>query len=774
MLSALLFAPPMQEGADPGQLTVIGKDGKPGMLVPLKKTNVNVDIAGISARVTIVQTFENPSRTPIEAVYTFPMSQNAAVDRMRMNVAGRIVVGQMRKRDEARRIYEAAKANGQVASLLDQERPNVFTQNVANILPGATVEVEVSYVETLKYEDGQYEFNFPMVVGPRYLPATTPDPGKVSPPYVAKDMRTGTTVSMNVHLDAGAELDTVQSVLHQVDIRKNGGNEAFINLKRADEIPNRDFILRYKLKAAGIKEQVVSHANSDGSGSFCLVLNPPKNVAPDVVRPREVLFVMDQSGSQSGFPIEKSKELTLALIDLLRPTDTFNVISFSNGAHALWSAARPNTSENLNEAKARVKSLEANGGTEFMPAIEMALSKPAEGGRVKLVVFNTDGFVGNEFEILDRIQKYRQNARMFTFGIGNGVNNFLIDAMSVEGRGGSETVTLADKADAAVQRFVKRTQTPVLTDVSLDFQGVQVTDVSPSHPEDLFSGKPVIVTGRYLQPGKGSVTISGRTGAGSWSREILLDFTKSNAGDGVTSLWARRAVEDLTRKDWMAQARKPDEQQRSATVQAITDIGLKYGIMTAYTSFVAVEQKVVNVGGKQRTVNVPVEMTDGVDMDMGRDMSGFGGRTKTLSSGAVGGGGFGGAGLGGGGSNGLYRGQAPQSQPASPSLGKARKEAFEKQQAGESLDELNRQIKAGTVKATIKVDKELLKSKGEVAVQVLVSELDDKTLAALKRAGLKVEDKDERFKLVFGTLDAKQLEDLAKVEQVVHIDPVEG
>lgn len=760
-----------EDSATPGQLTALDKDGRPGLLVPLKNTHVNVDIAGISARVTLLQTFKNDSRTPIEAVYTFPMSNDAAVDRMRMNVAGRLVVGTIKKREEARVIYDQARANGQVASLLDQERPNVFTQSVANILPGAEVQIEISYVQTLKYEDGQYEFSFPMVVGPRYMPASTPDPNKVDPPRVAPSMRTGTTVSMNVHVDAGAPIDLVNSVLHEVDLRREGANQAYVTLKNRAEIPNRDFILRYKLKDKGIKEQLVTHSLGDGTGTFCLVLNPPQNVQPDVIRPREVVFVMDQSGSQSGFPIEKSKELTLKLIDKMRPTDTFNVVSFSNGARKLWPEPRPNTPANLGEAKSYVSNLQANGGTEFLPAIEMSLADAPRDGRTKLVVFNTDAFVGNEFEILDRIQKYRNNARMFVFGIGNGVNQFLVDAMSVEGRGGSETVTLAEQADRAVERFLARTQSPVLTDVALDFKGVQVTDVSPANPEDLFTGRPVIIMGRYSSPGTGSVTVRGRTGLGSWAREVPLTFSReSNAGGGVTSLWARRAVEDLTRRDWMAQARQSQE-QRNETVKAITDIGLKYGIMTAYTSFVAVEQKVVNVGGKQRRIDVPVEMTDGVTFgDKAGDKAEM--RLGRTRSGVVGGGG---AGFGGGGYGGASAspGKAmPQSQTA---LGTKVVQGDFSGTVMENLaelGELNRGIKAGRIDPMVKVDKTLHKAKGKVEVQVFVDKLDADTVKALQKAGLTVADQDKNLKVVFGEIDAAKLKELAKVEAVVTIKPL--
>lgn len=771
--ASLLLGQRAVETAPPGQLTVIGKDGKPGILVPLKKTSVTADIAGISARVKVVQTFHNPSRQAIEAIYTFPMPADAAVDQMRMNVAGRVVEGSIKRREEARRIYDSAKANGQVASLLDQERPNVFTQTVANIVPGATVEVEISYVQALKFDSGAYEFSFPMVVGPRYIPQGVPDADKIDPAVLPKEMRTGTNVSLSVHVDAGAPLDTVSSTLHKIDTRREGANQAFINLKNSDEIPNKDFILRYTLKGAGIKEQFVTHDEGNGNGSFCLVLNPPNVVKTEQVRPREVVFVMDQSGSQSGFPLEKSKELTLALVQTLRPFDTFNVIAFSNGAKKLWPEPRQNTGDNVAEATKFVSDLQANGGTEFLPAIDMALSSTPRDGRMKLVVFNTDGYVGNEYEILDRIQKYRQNSRMFTFGIGNSVNQFLIDAMSVEGRGGSETVTLADNTEGAKKRFIAHTHSPILTDMTLEFDGVKVSESTPAHYPDLYAGQPVVVVGRYSGTGKAKVTIRGKVGSSPWSREIDLDFKPGGAGNsGVSTLWAKRKIQDLTREDWLGQI--ANRQKPSTSEQAITDIALRYGIMSPYTSFVAVEKRVVNIGGKQRSVKVPVDMPDGVSF--GQDKA----ELRTGSGMARGGGG--GApgsptgGMGGAAAFGTTISPATKTKVGqATTLGKVAHEKSDNTFIVNGTDEdVNTLIKSGKVKWTVKVDDELLKVKsGTIEIRVWLKDASTTIIAALKKAGMTVEETDKGLKVSFGTISVTKLEALAKIKEVIRIEPLD-
>lgn len=730
-------APPQLDQSTPGQLTIVDRDGKPGMMVPLQRTSVVADVAGMSARVTLVQTFVNSSQTPIEAVYTFPMPADAAVDRMRMKVGDRIVEGEIKRRSEARAIYDAARNAGQVASLLDQERPNIFTQSVANITPGAKVEIEISYVQLVKFEDGQFEFSFPMVVGPRFTGAGTPDPDRITPPITPKGTRTGTNIDLKVMLDAGAPIEEIKSVLHATGIKKQGETRAEITLSRRDEIPNRDFILRYRVSDSAVAESFVTHAEPGKGGTFCLMLAPPERPAQDTIRPKEVVFVMDQSGSQSGFPLEKSKELTKKLMNSLNPGDTFNIVAFSNGARALWPEPRENGAAAIREAEQFVDGLTANGGTVFVPAIEMALKQPPAGERVRVVVFNTDGFIGNEFEVLDLLRRYREHGRLFTFGIGNSVNRFLIDAMSVEGRGDSEVLTLAEQADAAVTRFIDRTRSPLLTDIKVRIDGVPVTDVTPEAAPDVFSQKPVVIFGRYQQAGKGQIVISGRLGGRPWERTIPVVFPASGTrGSGVTTMWARRKIDDIMRSNWLLIAAQPAEGANDIE-RKVTELGLKYGIMTQWTSFVAVEKRVVNVGGKQRTVAVPVEMADGVSYEMGEM-----GMTKSISGR--------GAGVGGGG-GGLGSTGAPGSPVAN--------------RAGD--------VMAGRSEAE-KIDPRLKGKTGQLEVCVFLSAWSDELLKKLAAAGLKVESQDKGLRVVFGTISSKKLEELAKIAEVSVIKPIDG
>lgn len=748
----------------PGQLTILDKEGKPGNLCPLEKTRVVADIAGFGARVTVTQSFVNPSTEPIEAVYTFPLPADAAVDRMRMKIGDRIIEGQIKRREEARQIYDAARAAGQTASLLDQERPNIFTQSVANIVPKARVEIEISYVQVLKYEEGQFEFMFPMVVGPRFL-GNAPDPAKISPPITPKATRTGTNVDLTVNIEAGAGLREVRSTLHAVSSSQNG-SRAQIKLAKRDEIPNRDFILRYRTSTDSVQSAFITHMDPAKGGFFTLILTPPKRPTAAQIAPREMIFVVDQSGSQSGFPLEKSKELTLKMIRTLRPGDTFNVVGFNNIVVQLWAGPRPFTSQNYAEAETFIKNMQANGGTQLRAGVEAALTAPNDPGRLRLVVFNTDGYVGDEIEVLKAIAQNRSTSRMFTFGIGNSVNRYLIDSMSLTGRGDSEVVTLNANSDAAAGRFAKRTQSPILTGITVKVDGIPVEQMLPSQIPDVFDDKPIVVYGRYSQAGPARITVEGQLGSEPWSQTLEVNFGASESAPSLMSLWARRKVDELS----FSKLYPVDGEGTRTTEDQVTQAALEFGIMSESTSFVAVETKVVNVGGKQRRVAVPVEMADGVSYEMegSTDKSAFKGRMLSPPGGLAraglgqGGGGFG----GGGGSTGSGRGGTTGATTGSTTGAAANKAAA----PPSTLQYVT--ADALTEAATIperKFDPALLKLKGPIEVQIWVSEVSAKVLAELKKAGFKVDSSDKGLRVVFGTLTAKQLAAVAKVSSVRRI-----
>ncbi|MBX7245560.1 MAG: VIT and VWA domain-containing protein [Candidatus Sumerlaeaceae bacterium] len=606
----------------PGELRIVSRDGQTVSVCPLRHTSVEANIAGFISRTIVTQQFENTSDRKIEAVYAFPLPQDAAVDHMVITIGDRRIVGNIKKREEARQVYEAAKAQGKVAGLLDQERPNVFTQSVANIEPGARVEVEISYVETLKFTDGEYEFMFPMVVAPRYTPpitttetiaiteagSTSTEPVKtVKPCTCPPSVRAGHDISIEVYLDAGMNLKELTSPFHKLNIDRDPPNRATISLANLKEIPNKDFVLRYRTASPKIEDALLVTENPKGR-FFTLIVQPPERSAlPGAIRPKEMIIVIDRSGSMSGNPIEKAKETMKLCIERMGPNDTFNLLSFSGGTGKCFPTPVPNSDDHRREAMDYLADLKGSGGTNMMPAIEEALGRPADPGRVRIVCFMTDGEIGNDFQIIDAVKRNVGTSRVFSFGIGNSVNRFLLDAMAREGRGAVEYVTLQESGQDAAERFYKRIGEPVLTDITMDWGNLEVDEIYPRLIPDLFSYQPIMIHGRLKGKPEGVVTLRGKTGSGDFERKIPVSPFPGDHPDGLTSLWARAKVSDIMGRDLAGiqfGTFKPEIRDE------ITTVGLDYRIMTQFTSFVAVDETRVTTGSSE-TVQVPTEMPEG-------------------------------------------------------------------------------------------------------------------------------------------------------------------
>ncbi len=623
----------------------IFKGGKPGGFCPLKHTDVKAGISGFVARVTVTQQFHNPSTEKIEAVYTFPLPQDSAVDDMTIKIGSRTIVGQIKRREEAAKIYQQAIKEGKTAALLDQERPNIFTQTVGNIPAGEQIDVSISYTVRLKYEDGAYEFSFPMVVGPRYIPGTptgqqgggfspdtnkVPDASKITPPIAPPGTRAGHDISIAVMLDAGVAIQDLRSPTHDIDVDRTGASSAVVRLHNESEIPNKDFILRYNVAGGEIAEGLLTHtapmparmvtASANGSavtanGYFTLILQPPARFNESDVTPKELVFVIDSSGSMSGFPIEKCKRLIDHAIDGLYPGDTFNVIKFSGETAILFDEPVYPTADNVRKAKEFVNANWGGQGTEMMKAIRAALAPSDSQDHLRIVVFLTDGYVGNDMEIIGEVQKH-PNARVFSYGIGSSVNRFLLDKMAEEGRGEVEYVSAKQdekEAEAAANRLYERLRAPLLTDISIDFGSLPVADVYPKKTRDLFSARPVIITGRYTSGAEGTLRLNGKRAGQPYSREIPVSFPALKAENPVVaSLWAREKIDDLMSQDWNG---AQQGNMRKDLQEQVTQIGLEYRLMTQFTSFVAVEERVVTEGGKPKRVQVPVELPEDVQYE---------------------------------------------------------------------------------------------------------------------------------------------------------------
>jgi Ca-activated chloride channel family protein len=410
-------------------------------------------------------------------------------------------------------------------------------------------------------------------------------------------------------------IQTVTSTLHDVDIMHTGAGTATVKLRNEAEIPNKDFILKYEVAGAKIEDAVLSQSAPANSklgpgGYFTFILQPPARVAAEDVTPKELVFVLDTSGSMFGYPLETGKDLISRALDELYPGDTFNIITFAGDTRVLFPEPVYPTAENIRKAKELLSTRTGGGGTEMMKAIRAALDPSDAQDHLRVVCFVTDGYVGNDMEIIGEIQKH-SNARVFSFGIGNSVNRFLIEGMAKAGRGDSEVVSLNDKADAAAHRLYEHLRSPLLTDVSIDWNGLPVTDVYPKRLPDLFSGKPLVITGRYMAAAKGTIRLRGNQTGEKINREIPVTFSAEPTDQNLlASLWARRKIDDLMSADWsglQAGSMKPEMQQE------ITQLGLDYRLMTQFTSFVAVEERVITKDGQPQRVEVPVEMPDGVN-----------------------------------------------------------------------------------------------------------------------------------------------------------------
>ena len=615
-----------QSPETPGALIATVGESKTRLPCPLKHTNVRAEISGFISRVVVTQQFENPFTERIEAVYTFPLPQNAAVDDMTMTIGDRMIRGKILPREEAQAVYEGAKARGYSASLLDQERPNIFTQSIANILPGNQVTITISYTETLRYEDGSYEFVFPMVVGPRYIPASVPDAARIAP-SVAAD-RSGHDISFEVDLDAGLIVDNLEAKTHPVDIERPSPTRARLRLRGGATIPNKDFILRYDIAGKTIQDAVLTH-RSDKGGFFTLMLQPPERIGADDVTPKELVFVLDTSGSMGGFPIEKAKETMNLALQNLYPDDTFNLITFSGDTRILFEQPVRATKANLRRAQQFLSASVGYGGTEMMSAIKAALEPSDNQSHVRIVCFMTDGFVGNDMQIIAEIQKHK-NARVFAFGVGNSVNRFLLDNMATAGGGDVEYVGLNDDASAAAQRFHQRVRNPLLTDISIDWGGLAVTDVYPKRLPDLFGAKPVFITGRYTGPGSGTIKLKGHMAGNPFTREIPVTLPETMAlHDVLAPLWARARIDSLMSEDYLGALRGSMRDELKST---ITQLGIEFRLMTQFTSFVAVEEISVDDDGTLRRIDVPVDVPEGMNRNSIAFKGGAGGPTGLFTT----------------------------------------------------------------------------------------------------------------------------------------------
>jgi Ca-activated chloride channel homolog len=604
---------------------------------PLRHTDVRARVAGASSMYTVTQTFENPYDEPIDAVYVFPLGDGAAITDYAITIGERTIAGEIKRKAEARATYEQAKAQGHTAALLEQEKRNIFQQRIANLAPRETIQVRIQYIELLDYKDDQYELVFPLVVGPRYLPADAigasavgahraGDParaGVVSIPYADANIA-GSTVSFAADIDAGVPVLSAGSPSHQIAVDEIAPTRRRITLASAGEVPNRDLVVRYRTASEQTMVGLLAH-RTDARGYFTLVIQPKASYKTGDIAPREVMIVVDTSGSMQGQPIAQAQALAGALIDSLRPGDTFNVLAFSGGTNAMSPAAIAGDPDGKRAGKAFVASLESGGGTEMGAAMARALASAPGNDRVRLVYFLTDGFVGNDDVIVRAARGNLGANRIFSVGIGSAPNRALLNQIAAVGRGFASYLNLGESATDVAEELVRRTAFPYLTDVKLDWNGLAVGAVTPSAIPDVYAGQPLIVSGVYTYPGRAKITVSAMTAGRRVQIPVEVSLPERVDAPPVAALWARARVDELL---FLA-----GDHVTSETAQQITELGLGFHMVTDYTSFVAVDRtRVVGVDGASKVIVQPALTPAGVDADAAIGSAGEGAARYGASS----------------------------------------------------------------------------------------------------------------------------------------------
>lgn len=575
--------------------------------LPLEATVVRGTVNGFVAEVQVTQSYVNPFDGHIEATYVFPLPHGAAVTDMVMHLADRDVIAEIHPRKDAEEIYREARETGRTAALMTQERANVFTQKVANIPPGERVEVELTYIEALPYEGGVSELVFPTVVGPRYVPGeplagpgkepggrsadTTqvPDASRITPPALAPGERTVHRVDLELDLAPGLPISGLSSPSHRLEIGYSPDKtRATVSIAHGDRIPDKDFILRIDVRDEAPRPVVLTHREPDadgaGDGYLTLAVQPPKLPADGGgVLGKDLFFVIDNSGSMSGAPIEASKALVREALQNLNPDDRFTIMRFSSDVSALSASPLRNTPENVKRGLAFVDAMRGMGGTEMLSGVRRALEGQPEEGRVRIVFFLTDGYIGNDDAIIAEVQhRNHARARLFSLGVGSSVNRALLADMARAGRGEFRAMRFDEEIGPVVKRFYRRVRNPVLTDIELDWGDLPIYD-GPETVVDLFDGQPLLVHARYRAPAEGVVTVRGRVAGAPYAVEVPVTLPERRHDRAIASLWARSRIADWTH----AESERPGEWR-----EAITEVALEHRLMSKYTAFVAVDRAV--------------------------------------------------------------------------------------------------------------------------------------------------------------------------------------
>jgi Ca-activated chloride channel homolog len=580
--------------------------------VPLEQTTIILDVVGPLATARVSQRFRNSHTAPLDALYVFPLPSEAAVTGFELQVGTRLITGELRPHDQAREAFTAAAQRGADAALLSRQRPNLFSIELANLQPDEVVEARLSFFSQVPFDDGWFNLAVPTVVLPRYFPAGAPTGPEQGAVPLLPAGAPGHRLSLQISLDVGqrSELDARGFAY---TIREERGR-TLVSLSDAAAVPDRDAVLRYRPAGEGYSAAGFAYRAAERPGAALIMLTPRALPSPSEVLPRELLFVFDRSGSMGGESIVQARNALRACLRALNPADTFNIFPFDNVVEQLAPAPLPFTQQSVDAADHFIATIDARGGTEIAGALGAALAQPRDPARLRVIVFLTDGAVGNEDQVLRSLAGQLNEARVYAFGVGSAVNRFLLDRLAAIGRGSAEYILHGEPIEPAVQRFQRRAALPLLRDISVDWGGASVSAGLPDPLPDLYAGQPLVLLARY----SGShdqhtrVTIRGRTSQGSYSEQIALELPaatpdRSGAWAALPQLWARARLQVLE-----DEARLNRQRSESLNAEAAA-LAIEYGLLSAHTAFVAVEEAPADATGRraEQRIIVPVHLPAG-------------------------------------------------------------------------------------------------------------------------------------------------------------------
>ena len=600
---------PSSENREHARLELVSDAGSKQQAL-LKQTQVELEITGMLVRTRVSQTFHNDSADWVEGIYTYPLPEQSAVDQLRMRIGERVIEGEIQERKQARKTYQQAKQQGQRTSLIEQQRPNIFTTSLANIGPGETVVIEIEYQQRADYDSGHFRLRFPMVILPRYIPGqplvpagqleqTTPlrvqagsfgwatptdqvaDADLITPPVAEPNESLRHRLQLSVHLNAGFALAQIDSPYHAIDIERGGVGEATIRLIDQQVRADRDFELVWRPQPSQAPQAALLTTAHDDSSYGLLMVVPPSVQSPDAVLPRAVTLVLDISGSMHGESIRQAKSSLLRAIDDLGAQDRFNLILFNNSSYALFKQPQPADAQHRDKARQLIRRVEANGGTEMASAIHYALSQPPQTGFVEQVLFITDGAVGNEATLFNLIEQNLGDRRLFTIGIGSAPNSHFMTKAAQLGRGTFSYIGASHEVEQKMATLLQKLRSPVMSNIQLESD--QSMESYPARVPDLYRGEPLVISFRSTEPPK-QLELHGEIAGQQWHQTLQLASESSNPA--IPTLWGRAKIDTL-----MDQHRRAaDSEEKQQLRQQLVDTALSHHLVSKFTSLVAVDK----------------------------------------------------------------------------------------------------------------------------------------------------------------------------------------